>query len=169
MAFGRRNSLGTIVNSRKHVVDVEGAWTDAVSASVILVAVNRFGASISPTEVEVGNKVNGIFLSIYAIGSSGAPISGPIDWHVFLERAGQASAAPTPGNVGISEIRNQVIHEEKGLSGSGDGTPMVFKGVIAIPKGFRRIRDGDQWSIRAQVNTGDTVNFCIKCIYKSFS
>ncbi len=165
----RSNRLGNIINSRKHVIDVEGAWTDAISASVLLVSVNRYADTITPVEVTVGSKVNGIYLSIFAIGSTGAPISGPIDWHLWIERSGQASSAPTPGNTGISDVRNQIIHEEKGLSGSGDGTAMVFKGVIKIPKMYSRIRDGDQWSIRAQVATGDIVNFCIKCIYKSFS
>ncbi len=116
-----------------------------------------------------GSKVSSLYLSIFIIGSTGAPIDGSINWYIAKQRDGQAAGAfPTPGNTGLSSVRNQIFHEEKGLSGSGDGTPMVFKGVIVIPKVFQRIRQGDQMFIRIRINGTVGATFCIKAIYKSY-
>ncbi len=167
MGFRQRNL--SPINSIKHVIDVSGSWTNATSRSVILNVVPNVDTSVfKPGDVRVGARVNGFYISIFAIGSTGAPVSGPIDWYIVKLHEGQAAAIPTPGNTGISKIRNQIFHEEKGFSGSGDGTPMVFKGVIAIPKGMRRMREGDSFEINAIVTGTDVVNFCIKCIYKSY-
>ncbi len=104
------------------------------------------------------------------IGDGGAGQgSGSLDWYIWKEHAGQGAAPADPGSTGTSELRNQIIHEEKGLAGSGDGTPMAFKGVIMVPRGMRRMREGDVWNIRLKNNsaTGD-VNICTKAIYKSY-
>ncbi len=88
---------------------------------------------------------------------------------LWKQHEGQGGSQPDPANAGISKVRNQIIHMEKGLAGSGDGTPMAFKGVIAIPRGMRRMREGDQWNI--VLNSKDATNdatFCLKAIYKSW-
>ncbi len=168
--FRRGNSLRP-VNSIKHIIDTEGVWTDVTSLSPIAVAVpNVDTTTFKPGDIRVGATVNGFFLSIFAIGSTGAPVAGSINWYLIKVHGGaQINALPVPGQTGTSDIRNQIIHEEKGIPGSGDGTPMVFKGVIAIPRGMRRMREGDQWTIGAVSSVaGNDVNFCIKAIYKSY-
>ncbi len=159
------------IQSIKHVVDQSGGLTDVASIITVASGVNVRSDPFSPEEVTIGETINGIFLSFFIIGASGAPLSGPIDWFIAKLRNGQSPTVdfPVPGATGASMVRNQIFHEEKGLSGSGDGTPMVFKGVIAIPKNMRRMREGDQIFIKAKSNTGDTNNFCVKVIYKSFS
>ncbi len=128
-------------------------------------------AVFNPTEVVVGSKINGFFLSIFIIGSTGAPIVGAQDWYIGKSHSGQTGATlfPAPGSTGASAFRNQIIHEEKGLVGSGDGTAMAFKGVIVVPKGMRRMREGDEWFINLRNNdAGTSSQFCVKAIYKSF-
>ncbi len=109
-----------------------------------------------------------MFISVFVIGATGAPLNGPIDWYIAKEHAGQTNL-PTPGQTGTSTVRNQIIHEEKGLAGSGDGTAMAFKGVVVIPRGMRRFREGDSWRLilRSEDATNDA-SFCVKAIYKSF-
>ncbi len=173
MPFRNRNRLGTMIHSIKHVVETEG---NVVASSRSLVplgdAVITRSTPFNPVEIELGEKVNGIFLSVFAIGSTGAGQSGAIQWYIAKLRAGQNPSTdfPAPQLVGTSEVRSQIFHQEKGLAGSADGTPMVFKGVIVVPKHMRRMREGDQFFFAIN-NTDPTngVNFCVRAIYKSFS
>ncbi len=171
MAFGRRmGSSIRPVNSIKHIIDAEGALSAATASGVPLaVTVPTFSATFKPGDIRIGGKINGFYISVFMIGTGASGQQGSLNWILYKEHAGQAAIAPTPNNVGISEIRNQVIHQEKGLAGSEDGSPMIFKGVIAIPRGMRRMREGDTWFIRL-LNTDavNDVNFCVQSIFKSY-
>ncbi len=168
--FGRMGYAKRPINSIKHVIDVEGVLVaGSDSTSDILVAVDQPTTPFKPGDVMFGSHVSSVFLSIFVIGATGTGIDGSINWYIAKQRDGQlAGAFPTPGNTGVSSVRNQIFHEEKGLSGSADGTPMVFKGVVLIPKTFQRIRQGDQMFIRIRINGTADATFCIKAIYKSY-
>ncbi len=167
-----RRSLGNQVHSIKHVVDAEGALSGGVTSFTRIgdAVVTRSG-TFNPTEIEVGEIVNGFYISVFVIGSTGAPLNGSINWYIIKTRAAQTVAEiPVPSSVGTSDIRNQIFHQEKGLAGSGDGTPMAFKGVIVVPKGMRRTRAGDRYEIVLQSIDGtNDAQFCIQAIYKTFS
>ncbi len=166
----RRGYARRPVNSIKHIIDSEGVLTGGLgSANTIATAVpNVDTVNFNPGDIRVGGTINGFFLSIFIIGATGAPVNGAFDW--FLMKLHDQQTAPVPGNTGVSKLRNQIIHEEKGLVGSGDGTPMVFKGVIAVPKGMRRMREGDSWiiTLRNTQQGSDDGQFCLKAIYKSY-
>ncbi len=167
----RGRGMRAPITSIKHVVDTEGTLlaTGAPSTVDLVNATTVRSDVFNPVEVTFGSKVNAIFLSIFIIGQSGAGIIGSINWFIIKTHDGQ-TVIPTPGNTGISSMRNQIFHEEKGLAGSADGTPMAFKGVIMLPRGMRRIREGDKVSVSLALNavaTGDAT-FCLKAIYKSF-
>ncbi len=122
-----------------------------------------------PGDVRVGASVNGFFITIFIIGSTGAPVAGSQNWILWKLHEGQAGVAPNAGNTGTSKVRNQIIHQEKGLVGSGDGTAMAFKGVIVVPKGMRRMREGDEWAIRMNNNdASNDTNFCVRAIFNSY-
>ncbi len=167
---GRSNSLRP-VNSIKHILDVSGSLTGGfTSASPIAVAVPNVDTSVfKPGDIRVGATINGFYISIFVIGSTGSAVVGPQDWYLWKSHTGQTAVQPIPGQTGTSEVRNQIIHEEKGLVGSGDGTAMAFKGVIAIPRSMRRMREGDLWEVRLRnSDTTNDTNFCVKAIYKSY-
>ncbi len=174
VVFRRRGSrLGTIVHSTKHIIDTEGALTaGSTSFTPISTVVESLSSPFNPTEVELGSTINGIFLSIFMLGASGSGLNGSLNWYIVKLRATQTTGSgfPQPGVTGTSDVRSQIFHEEKGLAGSADGTPMAFKGVIVIPKGMRRQRQGDQFvlALRNSDVTNDA-NFCIKAIYKTFT
>ncbi len=159
------------INSIKHIEETEGVTAGDTDINIpILDGVGSPPDPFSPGKVMVGSRVSSIFLTVFIIGETGAPVTGSINWYLGCRRGGQDLADfPTPSVTGVSIVRNQIIHEEKGLSGSGDGTPMVFKGVILIPKTYQRIREGDAWFLRLRV-TGATnsVTFCQKAIFKSY-
>ncbi len=165
----RRGYAKRPVNSIKHILDSEGALSGGTqSNNVIAVAVPNVDTAVfKPGDIRVGGTINGFFLSVFIIGSTGAPLVGSINWYIMKLHSQQV--APIVATTGTSELRNQIIHEEKGLAGSGDGTPMVFKGVVAIPKGMRRMREGDSWvvAVRSLDATNDAT-FCVKAIYKSY-
>ncbi len=159
--FGR-----STINTIKHVVDSEGGLSGgAKSVTNIVTSAAQRPDPFVPGTVAFGSRINAFFLSIFILGATGTTPVGSINWYIIKLHSGQA--APLPGQTGASEVRNQIFHEEKGLSASGDGTPMVFKGVIVVPRGMRRVREGDTFSI--QIQSQDTTNdaqFCVKAIYK---
>ncbi len=161
------------LTSIKHVVDTEGALSGGAQSIVTIATTGAVRSSpFNPVENIVGDHVNAIFLSIYLIGATGSGQSGAINWYIAKNRFGQSTTTnfPDAGNTGVSLVRNQIFHEEKGLAGSADGTPMAFKGVIMVPKGMRRMREGDGFFIKLNsTDITNDVNFCVKAIYKSFS
>ncbi len=166
----RFNRARSPINSIKHIIDTEGVLAGgAVSDNKIANAVPNVGTSFVPGDIRVGGTINGFFISVFVIGATGAGAVGSLNWFLIKIHTGQVAIMPVPGNTGVSELRNQIIHEEKGLSGSIDGTPMAFKGVIVVPKGMRRMRAGDEWFIRLQSQDAtNNAQFCIKAIYKSY-
>ncbi len=167
--MARFNRARSPINSVKHIIDTEGILTGAAqSLNPIAVTVpNVSTAAFKPGDIRIGGTINAFFISLFIIGSTGAPLVGSLNWYLIKLHAGQSG--PAPGNTGVSQLRNQIIHEEKGLSGSGDGTPMAFKGVIVIPRGMRRMRDGDKWELRIlSSDASSDGQFCLKAIYKSF-
>ncbi len=151
-------------------MDTEGTLTGQLqSVNVIVKVVETYpDTTTTPSEVRIGSTINGFFLSVFMIGATGAPVTGSLNWYL-MKRHSDQTTVPVAGTTGISDLRSQIIHEEKGLAGSGDGTPMAFKGVIAIPRGMRRNRIGDEWILvlRNLDATVDTT-FCLKAIYKSY-
>ena len=166
----RRRGIGSIVQRVKHVIDAEGTAVAIRSTVPLATTVNVNSAVFNPEEVLLGHTINAFYLSVFAIGAGAGGIDGSVNWYLAKLRGGQVvSDLPNPGETGVSDLRNQIIHEEKGVPGSEDGSPMVFKGVIVIPKGMRRMRSGDQWvAIFRSAGAGDDANFCIKSIYNSF-
>ncbi len=180
MAFGRRfsNRLHPVV-STKNVVEsssILGAGTDT-----ILDVIAR--ADESPTLAETesvarGGTINGIYLSIFFITEGGEIASEVplVDWYIIKDNGGtmagtfDATHLPTPGATGSHDNKRYIFHTEKGLSGGGNaslsGVPMVFKGVLAIPRGFRKMNANDEIKVCARANFA--TKMCIQAIYKWF-
>jgi len=105
-----------------------------------------------------------MFLSVFVLGSTGSA-SGLVDWFL-IKRPASSLAPPVPGATGISPFRKFIIHEEKGIASTQDGTPMVFKGVIRIPKVYQRVGALDE--LELHIVSQFAAQFCIKAIYKSY-
>ncbi len=162
MTYARRP-----VNSFKHVIDTTGSLVaGTVSTNPIMTAGNARD-SATPVLVAVGSKVTSFYVSVFILGNTGSD-SGLVDWYLWRNARGQTVGGntPDPGTTGTSDVRNFIIHEEKGLAATQDGTPMVFKGVIRIPKHMQRLALNDQWQIRILSDFAAT--FCIKVIYKDY-
>ncbi len=119
-----------------------------------------------------------MFVEIFFI-SEGGEVANEVplvDWYLIKNGGNSfgatfdASNLPTPGATGLHINKRHILHEEKGLTGGGNasltGIPMVFKGVIRIPKGSQRIGESDVFRICARANFAS--KFCVKVIYKWF-
>ncbi len=155
------------VNSFKHVVDSSGALVAGTVSVTPIMSAGDSRNTGNPAVVAIGSKVSSLFLSIFVLGTTGGD-SGLVDWYIWKNPRAQVSLGntPTPGNTGISTNRNFIIHEEKGLAATQDGTPMVFKGVIKIPRHMQRVAEQD--TINVQLVSDFAGTFCVKAIYKDY-
>ncbi len=124
----------------------------------------------SPNQVQTGSKVNGIYLRIEVLHSSGA---GRSNMYMFVwKNPGDnlSGSRPTPNSVGTSDNKKYVIHQEMiMLNGdAGNGQPRVlFNGVIKIPKGY--IRNGPDDKLQLILFTPTVLSdWCVQCHYKEF-
>ncbi len=129
--------------------------------------------------VPVGSKSYSFFFSFFAIAEGGEVAAEVplVDWYIIFSPGGvyastfSAALLPTPGATGAHLNKRQIIHTEKGLAGGGDastaGVPMIFKGVIKIPKRMQRAGEEDELVLCARTNFN--TKFCSQAIYKFFN
>ncbi len=128
--------------------------------------------------VPVGAKVFSTYMSFYIIAEGGEVAAEVplVDWYLIWN-AGNAYGTtfdstnlPTPGSTGLHQNKRQIIHTEKGLAGGGDaslsGVPMVFKGVIKIPRRMQRLGSNDRLTLCIRTNFNS--KFCVQFIYKHY-
>ncbi len=153
------------------------AGTNSVLDNII-VGVDQADLAVTD-EVTTGSKVNGFYFSCFFI-AEGGEISNEVplvDWYIIKNPSStfastfDATHLPTPGAQGSNANKKFIIHSEKGLTGGGDaslaGVPMIFKGVIVIPRGYRRIGVNDKFQFVARANFA--TKFYMQAIYKWFS
>ncbi len=180
MARFRRSMSLRPVDSKKHIVELSGILAAGVNtvALGLVQAVDTY--SLSDTDgVPTGSRINGIFISTFFIAEGGelgneVPL---VDWYVIHNPGNaftttfNAANLPTPGTTGVHLNKRHIVHTEKGLTGGGNlslaGIPMVFKGVIVLPKQWRRVGENDTWLLCARANFA--TKFCIQAIYKHYS
>ncbi len=168
------------INSRKNVVEqssIVPAVTNTILDNLVL-GVDQADLAVTE-EVTTGSKVGAFFVSIFII-SEGGELANEVplvNWYLFHDRGSKsdglfdASGLPTPGAQGTHVNKKDVIHSEQGLAGGGElslaGVPMIFKGVIRIPRGMQRIGVNDRFRICIRTNFASKV--CSQVIYKWFS
>ncbi len=180
MVFRRRSMSLHPVNSKKHIVEFSGIIAASTNTVVHNIVDDVDTYTLADTNgVPTGSKVNGIYHSSFYILEGGEVANEVplVDWYIIHSPGGafgttfDADNLPTPGATGVHKNKRFIIHTEKGLAGGGDaslaGVPMIFKGVIAIPRKMRRIGDGDQLVLCVRSNFA--MKMCTQSIYKHFS
>ncbi len=158
------------VHRIKHVVDSEGGTTVGVQSVVDLIDTKDAPVLTSVNQCETGSKVNGIYLKVEALHSSGAGRSN-MYMAVFKNPGNNlTSVRPNANAVGGNDSKSYVIHQEMiMLNGdAGNGQPRVlFNGVIKIPKGY--IRNGPNDKLQLLLFTPTVLSdWCMQCHYKEF-
>ncbi len=169
-----------VINSIKNVTDTSGLLGALTNTSLLIPILGVRNADLATSnEVDTGSRVSSIFLEIFFI-SEGGEVANEVplvDWYIIKNSGNSygttfdAGNLPTPGTTGVHKNKRHILHEEKGLTGGGlaslAGIPMVFKGVIRIPRGSQRIGEGDVFRICARSNFA--TKFCVKALYKWYS
>ncbi len=174
-----RRSFKRPIDSRKNIVDSSGviaALTNTIIQTSITTVDNPVISTVN--EVKTGSTVGSIFYSIYFI-SEGGEITNevPLVDFYFIKVPGDiwstfaTAELPIPGATGSATNKRHILHTEKGLSGGGNasltGLPMIFKGVIRIPRGRQRMGFNDRFKVCARTNFA--TKFCVQSIYKYYS
>ncbi len=155
------------INRIKHVIDFQGGIvagtqqltdiTDTVDAPVLA---NR-------AEVQTGSTVNGIYLKVEAYASTAGALSNI--YMYVAKNPGNNLTLPNANSVGSSDNKRFVIHQEMVMMQKVvNGNPRIlFNGVIAIPRGYRRMAPDDKL-ILATLAPGVNADLCVQCHYKEF-
>ena len=121
-------------------------------------------------QVQAGDHVYRINLSVNATIASSAG-NTDFDFYVACIRSGQTlGTLPSAdwSDIGLSNLRNQIIYSEQNQIGSEDAGPLKRKISIKIPKIYQRIRQGD-FIMFVYDNPGDDVQVNLGARYSSFS
>ncbi len=167
----RFNPATRPIHRIKHVVDSEGATVAATVSTIDLINTQDAPTLANTNQVETGSKVNGIYLRIEVLHSSGAGRSNM--YMALLKNPGNnltAASIPAPNAVGGSDMKNKFIHQEMIMMNgdAGNGQPRVlFNGVIKIPRGMIRNGPGDRLQLKLFTPTVAS-DFCVQCHYKEF-
>ncbi len=171
MARYRSNMALRPVHRIKHVVDSSATITAAVNHPITLINSKDAPVLANVTEVETGAKVNGIYLKV-EVASNEAQDVGAIP-NVYLaivkDPGGSIGSSIVPNTVGSNDNKRFVIHQEMiMLDNKLGGNPRVlFNGVIAIPRGYRRFGPNDVLICRI-LAPALNIALCIQCHYKEF-
>ncbi len=167
MARFRQGMYLRPVQRVKHVVDKQGGLV-AGTKDVTTVITSVDTPALADTDgVATGSTVHGIFLNIQVAPTNAVALAN-VYMHVMKNPGGNLST--TNGNtIGAQDIKKYVIHQEMAMmSGSTDPFPTtLFRGVIKIPKGYKRNGTNDLLQI-ILYSPGVTVDFCIQCIYQEY-
>jgi len=166
------------VDSLKHIVETNGSITAAAQSITDVINTNRNpDPGTNPADCNIGSTVGSIYLRVEVVSIIGA---GGVDniYMAVVKNNGGNTTFPVVDQLGISDKRKFVIHQEMMMTGQAGGNPgsaniprTLFKGVIRIPRAYKRNGVEDKLQVLLQHRTGEATqksNFCIECIYKEF-
>ncbi len=165
--FNRSNALRP-VNRIKHVFDQQFA-VPIGGVNTVIEIIKTVDAPVlsGQSEVETGSTVNGIFLNVEALPTSEAALSNL--YCNVMKNPGNNLTEPQANLVGVSDEKRFVIHQEMVMgSDSVNANPRtVFKGVIKIPRNYKRNAPNDRLKVLF-FSPGITWNVCVQAHYKEF-
>ncbi len=157
------------INRIKHVVDLSGTVTAASQLDESLInAVDAPVLSVAK-QVQTGATVNGIYLRVEVVPNETDPGAIPNVYLGIFKNVGGGLSVPALNAVGTDDLKRYMIHQEMVmLNNVAGGNPrVIFNGVIAIPKGYRRFGPGDKLNISV-LSTAINFAYCLQCHYKEF-
>ncbi len=164
------------VKTIKHIVDSSGlVILDTQSITDVVNTVEAPVSSVS-NNVSNGSTVHAIYLRVEVKGGA-VSASGVENFYMAVyKNPGNNIAGPANlDNIGVSDKRRFILHQEMMMTTPAtaeSGFPRtMFKGVIVLPRTFKRMGIDDKLQVLLQQKSGETnqtTQFCIQCIYKEF-
>ncbi len=166
MPFHRRSNLRP-VHSIKHVVDIQAGLALGVTETQNLASAVDDPVLSDVDEVQTGCSINSIYLTLEALATSSSALSN--FYMILWKNPGGNLTVPAPNTVGSNNNKRFVIHQEMIMFQlqTGSNPRNVFKGVISLPKGFRRFGPNDKLNLTV-LAPGVNTNYCLQCIYKEY-
>ncbi len=168
--FRSRNNLRPI-NSRKHVVDIQGGTVAGTKVGNDLALAVESTTLANVTEVEIGSTVKSIFLNVQ-VSAIGTAALANIYMYVMKNPSSAIAFATFPnGNaVGASNVKKLIFHQEMTMTEKNTTAipRTLFKGVLKIPRHMQRMGPADEIRI-VMFSPGVDFEFCIQCIYKDYA
>ncbi len=158
------------INRIKHVVDTSAVLAAGTQIDNVLALATDTPTLASTVSVETGSKINGFYIRV-EVASNDAQVTGAIPnvYMMIWKNTGGNLTAPVANGVGGSDNKRFVIHQEmvmiQNVVSSNPRT--LFNGVIAVPKGMRRMAPNDRWDISILSPQLD-ISFCYQAHYKEF-
>ncbi len=161
------------VNRIKHVVDIQQALPINTLLNVNLIIARDAPVLANTEECLTGSTVNGFFGTVECVASETSTTATPNLYIYFSKDPGNAitTSMPKGNEVGKDDLKKYVFHQEMIMLNPLDGgNPRnIFKGVIKIPKHFRRCGPNDRIKMFMFIpSTGVAVNICAQFHYKEF-
>ncbi len=155
------------IHSIKHVVDSQNAIAAGGTSTVNAIRTRDAPVLANPQEVETGSTVNSIFLHVEVYVSTAAALANA--YLIVFKNPASALVAPAANNVGASDLKKYVIHQEMVMmQQANSGNPRtLFHGVIKIPPGYRRMGTDDALAIIVH-SPGNALFLCWEAIYKEY-
>ncbi len=170
MARYRRAMAMRPVNRIKHVVDSSQTLASATAIALPLADATDTPTLGATSSVETGCTINGIYLKA-VVASNEAQVTGAIPnvYMYVMKNPGNNLVVPAANGVGADDNKRFVIHQEMVMiDNKVSGQPTVlFNGVIAIPKGYRRFGPDDRLTI-VFLSPAINITICFQCHYKEF-
>ncbi len=167
MVFRRRALSLRPVHRIKHIVENQLALgVDTQNVVDIIKAVDA-PVIANRTEVETASTVHGIFLNVQAAATSTAAIANV--YMAVVKNPGGNLTFSKVNVMGSDDNKKYVIHQEMIMTEKNTTAipRTLFKGVIAIPRGYKRFGINDQLQILLY-SPGVTYEICFEAIYKEF-
>ncbi len=155
------------INSLKHIVDVQGGAVLNVRVNNDLIKAVDSPVLANVNEVETASIVNAVYLKVECYATTAAALANA---YMYIQKNPGGNLNTVNGNaVGSDDNKKHVIHQEMVmLEQKVSGLPRIlFKGVIKIPRGYRRFGTNDTLQI-SLFSPGVNINFCFQCIYKEY-
>ena len=157
----------------KHVVDAQISVPVNLKIDNVLVEAKDTPTLGDKTSVITGSKINGIFLTVEGVTSEGGAGKTPNFYLTIWKNPGNNLSMSAGNLIGTDDNKRYVIHQEMVMlqpSTADEGVPRnIFKGVIVIPKGYRRFGPNDRLIAQYFIpSTGVACQVCLQAHYKEF-
>ncbi len=160
------------VNRIKHVIDSQQATAVGTQVEITVALASDTPDLATTNECQTGSTINGIFLVVEAYATTSAALSN--FYMAVWKNPGGNITLPNGNAVGANDNKRFSIHQEMVMlqkeptADSLGGNPRtVFKGVIVIPRGYRRMGPNDSIIVTA-FTPGITSEFCLQAHYKEY-
>ncbi len=163
----QRRNLSPI-NSRKHVIDVQGGLVAATQDIVVLADAVDSPVLATAKQVATACTINSVFLNIQ-VAATGTAALANVYMYIYKNPGNNIGTVPNANVVGTSDFKKMIFHQEMIMTEKNTtAVPRtLFKGVLVLPKHFRRFGYDDIMNV-ALYSPGVNFDYCVQCIYKEY-